>query len=294
MRETVAVVVCLLLFVIALQTGIVRTGLDYENAVRQNETLQAANDRLGEEIKRLLGSGELGVTLTAADLSLLAQRPPTEAEAQKWREKVKREVGSVWEDPLNSRDAEWIETPDRLILRVSDKFCFAEGKAPRLRPEAQVPLQQLARALQGLPDLELQVVGHTDTPPGSPLTLAGHEARRELSLVRARMVAEFLAGRGGLDPVRIVVAGRGDYHPLVSNDNAALRASNRRIEFEFLPVEPRGLGQAHRLVRIDAGPEKPRPEPVSEEPAPESVGAEQLNDRDSNEFDAGYDRPAGK
>ncbi len=295
MRETVAVIVCLLLFVVALQTGIIRTGMDYENAVRMAENLQAANDRLGEEVKRLLAAGEAGVTLTASDLALLAQRPAGDAETAKWRERIKSEVGSVWEDTLASREAEWLDEPDRLVLRISDKFCFA-GKAPTLRREAQAPLQQLARVLQGMPDLEVQVVGHTDTPSGSPLTLAAHEARREASLARARAVAEFLAGRGGLDPVRIVVAGRGDYQPVVSNDNEALRASNRRIELEFLPSDPRRLGQSHRLVRVDAGDERPRPAPEAEEAQPESesVGAEQLNEQDSNEFGAGYDKPATK
>jgi flagellar motor protein MotB len=295
MRETIAVIVCLLLFVVALQTGIVRTGLDYENAVRQAENLQAANDRLGEEFKRLLASGESGVTLTAEDLVLLAQRPPTDLETSKWRQKVKTEVGSVWEDYLTSREAEWVEGSDRLALRLSDKFCFA-GSAPRLRREAQAPLQQLARVLQGLPDLEIQVVGHTDTPAGAPMTLAGHEARRETSLARARAVAEFLAGIGGLDPVRIIVAGRGDYQPLVSNENAALRASNRRVELEFFPADGLRLGQAHRLVRIDPGTEKPRPAEDGEETEPESgsVGAEQLSDQDTNEFGAGYDKPAEK
>jgi chemotaxis protein MotB len=39
----------------------------------------------------------------------------------------------------------------------------------------------------------------------------------------------------GLDPKRMTAAGRGEYAPVVSNDNAENRAKNRRTRIVILP-----------------------------------------------------------
>jgi cell division septum initiation protein DivIVA len=53
MRETITVIVCILIFLVALQTGIMRTGLDYEAIKKSYEVCKETNKQLTKEIERL-------------------------------------------------------------------------------------------------------------------------------------------------------------------------------------------------------------------------------------------------
>lgn len=53
MRETITVIVCILIFLVALQTGIIRTGFDYEAIKKSSEICQETNKQLTKEIERL-------------------------------------------------------------------------------------------------------------------------------------------------------------------------------------------------------------------------------------------------
>ncbi len=53
MRETITVIVCILLFLVALQTGLIRTGFDYEAVKKSSEVCKATNKQLIREIERL-------------------------------------------------------------------------------------------------------------------------------------------------------------------------------------------------------------------------------------------------
>ena len=74
------------------------------------------------------------------------------------------------------------------------------------------------------------VVGHTDdTPAASPR----FPSNWELSAARATAVGQALAGAIG-DPRRILVLGRADAEPRVSNSDAYGRARNGRVEVLLL------------------------------------------------------------
>jgi outer membrane protein OmpA-like peptidoglycan-associated protein len=288
MREVIAVVLCLILFLIALQTGLLRTGLDYEAAVKQAENLQAANDRLADEVKRLLNySSAQGVSTTTTTLSdagsgLAAHFAET-----------KTAVRAILTPYLQADRVEWSDDPGSIRILLGDDFLFAPN-ASKLSAEARTVLSALSAALKGNSEIEMRVVGHTATPKHSPNTLAGHSELRNLSWTRANAVAEFLEARGGVDPVQIGVLGYGDYHPLVANDTETHRARNRRVELILQPADPLAAIQLHRLVRIESRPEPKTEAPPSEENTggEESIGEEQLQQNDKDNFDAGYDKPA--
>lgn len=72
-------------------------------------------------------------------------------------------------------------------------------------------------------DMEVKLIGHTDSAGNS-------EYNRRLSLKRAQAVKEYLTGNFRLDSSRISVEGQGEDKPIASNDTAAGRALNRRVE----------------------------------------------------------------
>jgi chemotaxis protein MotB len=84
----------------------------------------------------------------------------------------------------------------------------------------------------GLIDNDVRVTAYTDnTPPSDPR----YPTNWELSAARSAAIARYLIGRG-VAPERLIVVGRGEYHPLFPNDTDEHRAFNRRAEIAVVYV----------------------------------------------------------
>ncbi len=90
---------------------------------------------------------------------------------------------------------------------------------------ARERLKQLARVLNFVPSVRLEVNGYTDN-------IGTDVANRRLSEKRANRVRDFLVAQG-IDSERIKVFGRGETNFVASNQTAEGRAQNRRIEIIF-------------------------------------------------------------
>jgi len=101
---------------------------------------------------------------------------------------------------------------------VSFKISSAE-----IRSASLVTLDRITEFAHDCQTIAIAITGHTDT--------SGDEFwNRTLSLSRAQAVADRLVARG-IDPTRLIVAGRGSSEPLGDNATARGRDLNRRIEF---------------------------------------------------------------
>jgi outer membrane protein OmpA-like peptidoglycan-associated protein len=107
-----------------------------------------------------------------------------------------------------------------IVLTVGDVL-FASGKAD-IAPGAQRHIDKLAEFLNKNPNRNLLIEGHTDNTGGEDLNI-------KLSQQRAEAVRDLLIARG-VSPQRITTRGYGPKYPLVSNDSAAGRQQNRRID----------------------------------------------------------------
>lgn len=96
----------------------------------------------------------------------------------------------------------------------------------RLKPESRETLETVVRALKGDPDMRVEIAGHTDSQGAAAYN-------RQLSQRRAESVRGFLL-REGISPERVRARGYGESEPVASNDTAAGRARNRRVEFRVL------------------------------------------------------------
>ncbi|NJN48034.1 MAG: OmpA family protein [Candidatus Competibacteraceae bacterium] len=92
----------------------------------------------------------------------------------------------------------------------------------RLEPSAQATLDQAARALRNQPNVPYEVNGHTDS-------IGSASYNQDLSERRANAVARALV-RDGVSPDQLSVAGFGENNPIATNETAAGRAQNRRVE----------------------------------------------------------------
>jgi outer membrane protein OmpA-like peptidoglycan-associated protein len=100
---------------------------------------------------------------------------------------------------------------------------YFDYNSAELRPESEVTLQEIARALEAHPDWTLAIDGHTDS-------IGGATFNRELSVRRAEAVRTALVDRYGIAAPRLTAAGSGDSRPVDTNDTPEGRTRNRRVE----------------------------------------------------------------
>jgi len=99
---------------------------------------------------------------------------------------------------------------------------FDTGKAD-VKPESDATMKEIAKLLQGDPQLKLYVVGHTDNQGALDMNM-------DLSRKRADAVLAALTTKYGVSAGRLRSYGCGPYSPVASNDSEDGRAKNRRVE----------------------------------------------------------------
>ncbi len=113
----------------------------------------------------------------------------------------------------------------KIIVRINEKGSFPSGTA-NLNPGFFDALDRISDAVAKFPG-EVVVAGHTDDVP---ITTARFRSNWELSSARAVTVVHSLLLNDKINPDRVVVEGHADTQPLVPNDSAENRATNRRVE----------------------------------------------------------------
>ncbi|WP_272023639.1 OmpA/MotB family protein [Olleya namhaensis] len=138
---------------------------------------------------------------------------------------LKKEVG------LNDPDIEINVEKSVVFISLSDKLLFQSGSY-YISSRANEILGKVATVINGKPNFEAMVEGHTDNVPynkGGVLV-----DNWDLSVKRSTAIVRALQDLG-VDPKQLIAAGRGDHLPLVLNDSPTNRAINRRTKIYILP-----------------------------------------------------------
>lgn len=117
------------------------------------------------------------------------------------------------------------QTPAGLRLTILDLQFEADSE--RLLPGETKRLDNIAAVLKEAGQSQFLIEGHTARVGNST------EGEMELSLSRARSIAEALAKRG-IQPGRFICKGSGGNKPIADNSTAEGRARNRRVEITIL------------------------------------------------------------
>ncbi|MEZ4875417.1 MAG: OmpA family protein [Flavobacteriaceae bacterium] len=119
-----------------------------------------------------------------------------------------------------------------VMITISDKLLFNSGSY-KINPKANSLLQRLANVINSEPAMEVLIEGHTDSQTVKPGAYI--KDNWELSVERSTAVIRKLQEDFGVDPAKLIAAGRSSYHPLTENDTKEGRSKNRRTRIVILP-----------------------------------------------------------
>ncbi len=166
---------------------------------------QTEADRLKRENDAQRATAQAGLDRAAAE------KAQAEADKAQLRAQLLLQFNAI----LETRD-----TARGLIVNMSDVL-FDTAKFS-LRPAAREKLARVAGILSGHPGLRLQVEGYTDS-------VGGDDYNQLLSENRASSVRNYLTG-AGIPTASVTAKGFGKTEPVATNDTAAGRQQNRRVE----------------------------------------------------------------
>src|SRR5579863_3904124 len=180
-----------------------------ERLKRDNDAQVLAAQSEADRLKR---ENDAQRAAAQADLDrAAAEKAQSEADKTQLRAQLLLQFNAI----LDTRD-----TARGLIVNMSDVL-FDTAKFS-LRPAAREKLARVAGILSGHPGLRLQVEGYTDS-------VGGDDYNQQLSENRATSVRHYLTG-AGIPTASVTSKGFGKTEPVASNDTAAGRQQNRRVE----------------------------------------------------------------
>lgn len=143
-----------------------------------------------------------------------------EREVSEIRDRMKKMSGRADELTQQVQDLQTKETERGLVLTLGS--VLFETNESELQEGAAREMKKVAQFLNEYSEREIMIEGFTDSR-------GAEEYNQQLSERRAQSVKETLS-RHGVDSSRIKTEGYGQEYPVASNDNAAGRQQNRRVE----------------------------------------------------------------
>ncbi|MDP5107149.1 MAG: OmpA family protein [Polaribacter sp.] len=134
-------------------------------------------------------------------------------------------------DGIRDEDIEVNVEKTVVFISISDKFLFKNGSY-NVNDNSYSVLEKIAKVINDQPEMEVMIEGHTDS---SPIKTQFVQDNWDLSALRATSITRILQYKFGVQPERLIAAGRSQYIPLVPNDSAANKAKNRRTKIIIMP-----------------------------------------------------------
>ena len=128
-------------------------------------------------------------------------------------------AATTLDERLSKLNAQTTQTEITIRLPGSVLFDF---DSDRIRPDAERTLSEVAEVLKAYAQRPMRIEGHTDS-------IASDDYNQKLSERRAQSVQAWLASRGGVKAA-FATKGWGESKPAATNDTAAGRQQNRRVE----------------------------------------------------------------
>ncbi|WMS86681.1 flagellar motor protein MotB [Pleionea litopenaei] len=148
-----------------------------------------------------------------------------QAEVSAAAEQLARDIAAMMSEQLDSGQIELLAKDNLVVIRIRESGSFASG-SDLIEPGFIGVLSKIGTILKQT-EGEIRVAGHTDN---LPIETERFRSNWELSGGRAGSVVRELLKDPELVRDRFVITGYADTRPLDTNDTAAGRARNRRVE----------------------------------------------------------------
>jgi len=181
---------------------------------------QGANANIGNTLKQLEGKDKY---------IRLLQNAKSKADSINLALAVN--LKQVLRDGIDDQDVDIKVDKTVVYINLSDKMLYKSGSY-QITDRAGEVLAKIAAIAKSRPNLELMVEGYTDNVGINTNCIKDNW---DLSVLRSTSVVKALQTDYGIDPNRLVAAGRGQYNALASNDTAEGRSTNRRTRIILLP-----------------------------------------------------------
>ena len=212
------------------------TNLNNDKAYLQNErkslmneraSLQNENALVNSDLKTLSSESKMTIADQAKRLSTLQNMIQTQKNVMS---KLKNSIADAL---MNYKTDElYVYIKDgNVYISLEEKLLFKSG-SDVVDPKGKEALKSLAKVLNNTKDITVLIEGHTDN---IPIKTKQFKDNWDLSSARATSIVRILTKDNGFDSNRITASGRGQYHPIKTNETAEGRAGNRRTEVILSP-----------------------------------------------------------
>jgi len=211
-----------------------------EARIKEEKSKQAVAKGDADRTRVLLESRtQEAEAAAAAAKQQAAQADAARQQAEASRQEALAAKASAEDMQRQLADLQAKQTDRGMVLTLGDVL-FDTAKST-LKPGANSVMDRLSTFMSKNPDTKVMIEGHTDSR-------GSDEYNQELSKRRAEAVRDALASRG-IQPDRVVAVGKGKGFPVASNDEAAGRQQNRRVEIVFSDKEGQFASGANASYR---------------------------------------------
>jgi chemotaxis protein MotB len=189
---------------------------------QQSEEYQKNNDQYKNELERANASRVVAEKRFNELSNCLEEQSDTLLQ-------IKRKA----QKDLNSYDKSNIKIKYQngmVYISMQDEFMFPSGST-KINPGGMKALSVIAQILSDNKYVTAIVVGNTDTAN----ILRGFKDNWSLSTERSNAIVRYLIQHYGVDPARLIAAGKSKYNPVASNSSPEGRALNRRTDIIINP-----------------------------------------------------------
>jgi len=208
-----------------------KTALQGDKASLQNEYSSVQND-----LKALSSQSKMTIADQAKRLKALQNIIQSQKDIMN---KLKNSIGDAL---MNYKTDElYVYIKDgKVYVSLAEKLLFKSG-SDVVDPKGVEALKSLAVVLNNTKDISVMIEGHTDNVS---IKTKLFKDNWDLSTARATSIVRILTKDFGFDSNSITASGRGQFHPLKTNETPEGRASNRRTEVILSP----DLNELYKLL----------------------------------------------
>jgi chemotaxis protein MotB len=150
---------------------------------------------------------------------------------------LKRSLADVNDTDVNVKVEKGV-----VLISLSDNMLYKSGSA-EISSKAGAVLEKIAKVINDYKTFDVLIEGNTDNVPIATNCLLDNW---DLSTKRATSIARALQKSYGVDPSRVIAAGRSEYNAKVPNDTKQNKSINRRTEIIIMPK----LDEFFKLLEI--------------------------------------------